>query len=403
MTLELNQVASQVKAMGRSLAEQNPLRDEAMQTARALLQQFSTEFTALDDRITLAEKVQHKLRFDWVGAAPLAEALGQAYPLPQGPDRTTVIASDGSQILPNRHAITLYYLINVGSIIYRHGSNQKPATYSPKPLLYYAPEDVLDERGRLISPGEVNVKRDLAELEVLAELSSKYVVEGAEPVIALMDGQLSLRVIDLPFDQQEARQKEYIKLLNTLQEAGALVAGYIDRPRSTFVLALMHLALLEPEAVTEGNLRQNPFRHLTDLDLFDFLGPGERSAMFTIKGKNFEIYSQAGHALHFFYLNVGKTEANPHLARVEIPAWLAADAKAIDTLHTTIIRQARLTGGYPYVLARADELAIISGEEREAVEMMLAVEMRRQGLIPEISLKQLNKNTFRFGRESFKL
>jgi hypothetical protein len=125
--------------------------------------------------------------------------------------------------------------------------------------------------------------------------------------------------------------------------------------------------------------------------------------MFTIKGKNFEIYSQAGQALHFFYLNVGKTEANSHLARVEIPAWLAADARAIDTLHTTIVRQTRLTGGYPYVLARADELAVISGEEREAVEMMLALEMRRQGLLPEISLKQHSKNAFRFGRESFRL
>ena len=48
MTLELNQVAPQVKAMGRSLAEQSPARNEAVQKARALLQQFSTEYTALN-------------------------------------------------------------------------------------------------------------------------------------------------------------------------------------------------------------------------------------------------------------------------------------------------------------------------------------------------------------------
>ena len=57
----------------------------------------------------------------------------------------------------------------------------------------------------------------------------------------------------------------------------------------------------------------------------------------------------------------------------------------------------------PTVLARADELAVISSEEREAVELMLAVEMRQQGLAPEISLKQRNKNAYRFGRESFRL
>jgi hypothetical protein len=402
MTLELNQVAPQVKAMGRSLAEQSPARNEAVQKAQALLQQFSAEYTALDERIKLAESVQQKLRFDWVGAAPTAEALAETHPLPPCPARVTVIASDGSQILPNRHTITLYYLINIGSIVYRHGSNRKPDTYNPKPLLCYAPEDLFDEQGRLISPGEVNVKRDLAELKVLIELAPAYTRVGTEPVITLIDGQLTLRVIDLPFDQQKKRQDEYIKMLDSLRETKALVAGYVDRPRSTFALNLMHLASLEPQAITEESLRQTPFRHLTDLDLFDFLGPGERSAIFGIKGKNYENYGQAGHAVHFFYLNVGHNENAPQLARIEIPAWIAADPQAIDTLHAAIVRQARITGSYPYVLSRAHELAVISAEEREAVEMMLAVEMRRQGLIPTLSPKQFNK-TLLTNKEGFKL
>ena len=113
MTLELNQVAPQVKAMGRSLAEQSPARTEAVQKAQALLQQFSAEYTALNKRIELAESAQQKLRFDWVGAAPTTEALAETYPLPPCPAQVTVIASDGSQILPNRHTITLYYLIIV--------------------------------------------------------------------------------------------------------------------------------------------------------------------------------------------------------------------------------------------------------------------------------------------------
>ena len=171
MTLELNQVAPQVKAMGQNLAAQSPRHHEAVQTAQALLQQFSTDFATLNDRIQLAEKVQPKLRFDWVGAAPTNEALADTYPLPPPLEHVTVIASDGSQILPDRHGITLYYLINVGSIVYRHGSNQKPTTHSPKPQLYYTPEDLLNEQGRLISPGEINVKRDLAELQVLADLA----------------------------------------------------------------------------------------------------------------------------------------------------------------------------------------------------------------------------------------
>jgi hypothetical protein len=403
MTLELNQVAPQVKAMGRSLAEQSPRRDQAGQMAQALLQQFSTEFSALNHRIELAEKAQQKLRFDWVGAAPTTEALAKTYPLPSSTEPVTVIASDGSQILPSRHAITLYYLINVGSIVYCHGSNRKPETYNPRPLLCYDPEDIFDEQGRLISASEVNVKRDLAELKVLTELAPAYAREGTEPVIALLDGQLPLRVIDLPFDRQEACQVEYIDMLNHLRETNAWLAGYIDRPGSTFVLALLHLASLEPEAITEENLRQNQFRAImTDLDLFDFLGPGERGAIFSIRAKGTEKYIQAGQAIHFFYLNVSSNQAAPHLARVEVPAWMVTDPQAIDTLHATIVRQARISGSYPYVLSRAHELAIISAEEREAVEMMLAVEMRRQGLIPTLSPKQFHK-TLLTTKEGFKL
>ena len=190
-------------------------------------------------------------------------------------------------------------------------------------------------------------------------------------------------------------------MLNQLRERGALLGAYIDRPRSTFVLSLLHLASLELPAVTEENLRRNPFRPLTDLDLFDFLGPGERSALFLLKAKGLEKYESASHTVHFFYLNVGQNQAAPALARVELPAWIAAEPELLDTLHAAIVRQARITGGYPYVLARADELAVISAEEREAVEMMIAIEMRRLGLQPELSLKQQHKNLFRHSRRRF--
>jgi hypothetical protein len=402
MTLELNQVAPQVKAMGQSLDKHITARQVAAEEARLLLRQFSTEFSALVDRITRAEKIQARQRFDWVGAAPTTEALAQAYPLPSCPDRVTVIAGDGSQILPDRHGITLYYLINVGSIVYRHGSNRKPETYNPTPILCYDPEDLFDLQGQLISAGEVNVRRDLAELAVLTDLAARNASGEAEPLIALIDGQLTLRVIDLPFEQQQKCQDEYIEMLNRLRQAQARVAGYIDRPRSTFVVALIRLASLEPEAITEEALRQNPFRHLTDTDLFDFLGPGQRSAIFAVRAKGTEKYEYAGHGIHFFYLNVGLDPAAPNLVRVEIPAWLVTDPQGLDVLHAAIVRQARINGGYPYVLARAHELAIISGEEREAFEMMLAVEMRRKGLKPSLSAKQFNKSLLT-GREGFRL
>ena len=81
MTLELNQVAAQVRAMGQNLADQMPKRDEAGQAARELLQQFSTQFDALHERIRRAGQVQ-QLRFDWVGAVPTTDPLDARIPLP---------------------------------------------------------------------------------------------------------------------------------------------------------------------------------------------------------------------------------------------------------------------------------------------------------------------------------
>ena len=399
MTLELNQVASQIKTMGQNLAEQRPDRDSSLHQAQTLLRQFSTEFSALHDRIQRAEKVQQSQRFGWVGAAPSGEALAEAYPLPPCPERMTIIASDGSQILPDQHAIYPYYVINVGSITYRHGSNRKPDTYNPPPVLNYEP---FDEQGRLLSAPEINVQRDLDELKILVDRVEQLGPQS-EPVIALMDGQLPLRVIDLEFREQEKWQGRYIDLLDTLRQWQALLGAYVDRPRSTFVLALLHLASREIAGITEENLGQNPFRQLTDLDLFDFLEPGQRSAIFTIRAKGLDKYDTAGQTVHFFYVNVGKGRARSYLARVEIPAWVAGDQAALDILHAAIVDQARLTGDYPYVLARADELAVISHEEREAVEMMLALEMRRLGLTPDISSKQRSKNAFRSRKRGFNL
>ena len=54
--------------------------------------------------------------------------------------------------MPDQHAIFPYYLINIGSITYRHGSNRKPDTYNPAPVLNYEP---FDEHGRLISAAEI--------------------------------------------------------------------------------------------------------------------------------------------------------------------------------------------------------------------------------------------------------
>ncbi|MFQ5578763.1 MAG: DNA double-strand break repair nuclease NurA, partial [Anaerolineae bacterium] len=297
MTLELNQLTPQVKAMGQSVAGQSTDRRAALQQAKALLKQHSTELAEREARVTQAEKAQTGGRFNWLGAAPAGEPLAGYHPPPPPPlTNATVIAADGSQIHPDRHAIALYFLVNVGAIVYRHASGTRPDTIT-EPRLYYKNKDLFLERGLLVPAGVVNVKRDLAEVDMLARLAPAY-GDSPGPVIALIDGQLSLRLIDLPARLQTSCQNHYLKTLDRLRQSEALLAAYIDRPRSSFVLSLLHLAGLKPDAITEETLRRNPFVALTDAELFDDLPPGHRTALFNQRAKANIPYARAGHQIH---------------------------------------------------------------------------------------------------------
>ncbi len=208
MTLELRQIAPQVRAMGDNIANQSEARQELIRQAKALLIKHATSFDELDERVAKAEKIQEALRFSWLGAAPAGEDLSEYHAPPAPPPRATIIASDGSQIHPDQHAIALYYLINTGAIVYRHGSGQRPDTTTESQLFYKDEDLFANDQGLLISAGVVNVKRDLAEIKILNQLAPAYQNDDA-PLLTLIDGQLSLRVIDLPARQQEDYQKQY--------------------------------------------------------------------------------------------------------------------------------------------------------------------------------------------------
>jgi hypothetical protein len=125
---------------------------------------------------------------------------------------------------------------------------------------------------------------------------------------------------------------------------------------------------------------------LGDAELFDFLEPGERSALFEMTGPYAERFG-ADHRAHFFYLQVGR-----ELARVEVPAWVAQDPKALALLHTVICDQAERGAGYPVALARAHEQAVLSGYDRRVFQQLVVGALTRRGFDIALSEKQSSKN-----------
>jgi hypothetical protein len=383
MTLELSQLTHQVRTMGKTVAERQRAYVDLVDLARHWLVDYADQGAMLRYP---ARQTQ--------AAIPTDEPFNAVYPVPTIPKCFTVVAADGSQIEPDRHTVALYHVINIGSLIYRHGSGEAPEARSEATLGYT--EEDLYENGVPVAGNLLDVRRDLAELKRLADVCD---TEQSSPTVALVDGPLVLWVLkDLPGRARSTKVTAYVDQLERIRRSGAIVGGFISRPGYTEVTRLLYLASVDGDA-KKVNERSNPLEHLPDRAIFTALPPGARSALFVSpKEINHEYYARHGHEVRFFYVNLVQGGEESVIARVEVPAWVAEDTDRLRMIHGAIVAQARITGDYPYALARADELAYISGREREAFEEMVIIALLRAGVrsapSPKATYKRLTRRRF---------
>ncbi|HLB47961.1 MAG TPA: DNA double-strand break repair nuclease NurA, partial [Anaerolineales bacterium] len=187
MALDISKVTRAVNALGESAATYAKELNDRLALARATFNAIAADPAELT---RIADEVSRKFR--WAGAIPTRETINGAFPLPQRPARFNVIAADGSQIYPDRHGIALYYLINVGSIVFRHGLSDAPSTAS-LPEVFFEDEDLYyEEENSLITTEMINANRDVRELGELARLTK---IEAASaPTTALLDNSLLLYI-----------------------------------------------------------------------------------------------------------------------------------------------------------------------------------------------------------------
>ncbi|MEW6093263.1 MAG: DNA double-strand break repair nuclease NurA, partial [Chloroflexota bacterium] len=302
------------------------------------------------------------------------------------PAHLALIAADGSQIAPDRHAAVLYSLVNVGAIVIKIGSGQAPEIFTDSHLLY--DDEIYTETGILTSEA-IELQRDIAERRKLLELAKQ--VEG--PCAALTDGPVELWGAKNGGEDDYRKNLEIHKsILSQLQARGVAVAGYVDKPGADLVVRLLEIATFSDEQMKEVR-KQHPLRGVTDRWLFaSILAHGQRSTVFGLQSGSRPHYT-GGLALHFFYLNVGD-DKHPSLVRVEIPKWVADDEEKLNLLHVALLDQCKMMGAkpYPYILHRAHEIAVVKFEEKQQVEQMLELELRRAGdEVDEKSAKQSAK------------
>lgn len=371
MPVNFQQIYTRIKEIAQGAQDNRRVLEERRILARELLATYASELDYLRRQVEKAKEVDPNLRT----AVPFQESLAACFPPPVNVTDVTVIAADGSQINPDRHAAVQFCVINVGVIAMRSSSGEAPLVTVETELLY---GDDLMKNGTPMSDGMVAMRRDINERVKLDEISQDL----PGPIVNLTDGTLELWGAKGDDPQAYANfVEQYLGVLSRLHGRGVVTAGYVEKPSADLVVRLLEIGTADDEQLRK--LREyQPLHGVSDRWLYGerenpLLPPGHRSAVFGLQSGSEKKYKGAL-SLHFFYLNVG-TQGHPWPVRVEIPRWVAEDSKKLDLLHSVIIEQCRMMGSrpYPYLLHRAHETAVVRYEEKQQVEQLLVLELRR--------------------------
>lgn len=395
MTLEFHKLTRQIEEFSAYVAGKQEDSSRRMDLALRIWQEFSSQ----EALTSIHQRVDDVIRRDlgYRGASPLDEPIMSSYPPAPLPSYATLIAADGSQIAPDPHGPMLYYLLNIGAIRYRVGSGITPDIIS-QPWLYYDDGSLFLDQG-LISAEMVDNRRTMAELAVLADIVEES-RECERPIIALVDGPL-LFILKRGDPEREQLRAVYFDSMKRTHAVNASLVGYTDRPRSSFIMALLHIISLSADKINEKALTSNgALEGLHDIQVLKrFLPPGHRSALFVqMSPMNKEFRNTGGDALEiaFFYLNVSNNEGRPIIVRIELPMWVASQRNHVAEIQALLIQQCHLSGlRYPYILTRADELAVVKRDEARQLETMLQTALTRQEIASAPSEKQSGKNAAR--------
>jgi hypothetical protein len=388
VTLDLLKVGPRVAEMARDAADRDGWHRARLSDAREILGRLAGSWQEL--AAIAAGTADRRL------PKPL-EPLDTHLEAPAVPANHVVIATDGSQIEPDRHGVGDYFLLNIGWAVVRYG-DEPFAELSSQPTLYYGPDQThikYQNRRVPIQDRHLSAKRSGEELKQAANLAAAWDQAGL-PLTVLADGTLALWVLEeRPGDfLRKALVEPYVEELQRIRDLDRPLASYVSRPRANDVSALLQAAGCDGqlggcEVCATGIDELCVFVHLTDRDLFGWLEPGERSALFEmmLPAGLTEFYGDL--VPRFFYLNVGS-----EIARVEVPPWTAENPAHLGLVQAVILDQCDKGLGYPNVLARADKQAVVTAQDRQAFSYLHDALLAREGVPTRASEKLHSKRVW---------
>ena len=398
MALEFERITEKIRAMGEVAEERRENTGVQIGELLTILYNHASNWAYIDRCLQRALEVVDKQKFR--AARPLFETE----PMDQGiappaktPAQATLIAIDGSQALPSRHAPHLYYVINTGTIVYHHGSGRTPEEKT-QPELFYLGDGVMESAEDFVA-GSVSIQRDMAEINGLVEAVAEQRYASA-PIIAMLDQRLQYFPIGV---NQREKADDYMGRwlygMERIKRQNAWLVGYIERPLTASVASLLTvLGWGDGDFSPQDSVILNERPEMQDVEIFAaLLELGERSCVFEVvnESTNYQPFQDHNQHICFFYY---RPPGLGDVTRVDVPKWAAQQPEVIATIHALLHDQCLLLGGYPYVLSRADEAAVVQGSDREYLEHLIDLEMRRRGIESRATVKQMGKDWSRAGK-----
>jgi hypothetical protein len=388
MPLDLLELSTQVRQMGELLAQRRADVGRRLEVLDAMLNQYRDRWEELAE---LAETVQERVA---VPTGPLDERV----PPGPRPARYTAMATDGAEIDPDRHGGGGdFYLINVGRVRIPYGQPERDVELRSVSKLGYTDEDLFivdprDPRRQVpMRDRHLDALRTVEELRALADLAeSESAFESGSPAVALVDGTLLFSVLEeRPRDFLRQRfYTEFVFQLERLRRLRVPVAAYASRSRGIDLVHLFSSVCGSTPPVCEvcRGAQACALRGLNDAHL---VGRGlhqwERTGLFRVRSNVHDPYYGI-HRVFFFLLATGD-----EIARVEVPEWVARDQSLLALLHAVLVDQIHKGFGYPAVLARADDRAVISLGDRAVLDTLVQQELARRGVVARPSAKLSRK------------
>ncbi len=289
-----------------------------------------------------------------------------------------VIGCDTSEIRPSAHYLPLFMLINVG--VFAMGAEEGEYFSESDPHFYTWEELTALHPRRLRTTLRIDSRRIEAQCETILSVVDRIRESGnSKSIIVLLDETLSLGyLVGRSAETREETVTALLEMMGELKKKNCIPVGVFYTMSTALTVSLIRGVMCRNKpscsvciegARSGGNIKDLPCEKymMRDVKLVDLLlDPGCRTFCFEVKNVITRAFS---YTVLAFYLKVWKND----VLRVEIPQW-ASDK--VNEIASVVYLQSIMGAGYPYVLERAHEYAVIRSGERDWFISMISRVLR---------------------------